>query len=325
MKLARAMTIWSISASVSALLPACAQKSDDYFSGYAEAEYVRLAAPIAGSLLKLHVQRGDRVEQGAPAFILEQDNERAAREEAAARVSRAQAQLADLTKGRRPDEVAAVRAQLSQAEAALQLSAATLARREKLVAEKFISPSNLDEARSALERDRARVNELRAQLRVTRLGARSDEIDAAQQELNAAQAQLGQAEWKLAQKTQSIPVNGEVNDVLYREGEWVQAGSPVISILPPQNIKARFFVPEAMLGRLRLGQQVLLQCDGCKAPIPATISFLSSAPEYTSPLIYSRENRATLVFMIEARPAAGHAQLLHPGQPIEVRLAEGAR
>lgn len=304
------------------LLPAaCSEKAGDYFPGYAEAEYVRLAAPIAGTLARLHVKRGDKVEANTPAFVLEQESERAAREEAASRVQRAQAQLANLKKGKRPDEIAAVRAQLTQADAALRLSTSNLARQKQLVAERFIAPSLLDEARAAMERDQARVNELRAQLRVAQSGARSDEIDAAQQEWKAAEAQLAQAEWKLAQKTQRIPVSAEVSDVLYREGEFVQAGSPIVSLLPPQNIKVRFFVPEPALGTLRLGQEVVLQCDGCQAPIPAKISYVSSAPEYTSPLIYSKENRATLVFMIEARPAPQQALSLHPGQPVEVRLA----
>jgi HlyD family secretion protein len=311
-----ALTMWTLL--IPCALTACAEKTGDYFPGYAEGEYVRLASPIAGTLVKLYVQRGDQVQQNAPAFVLEQDSERAAREEAASRVQRAQAQLDNLKKGKRPDEVAAVQAQLSQAQAMLELSSANLARQTKLVNEKFISPANLDQARTSLERDQARVNELRAQLRVSKLGARSDEITAAEQELKAAEAQLAQADWKLTQKTQRIPVNGDIDDVLYREGEWVQAGSPIVSLLPPQNIKVRFFVPETLVGALRLGQEVVVQCDGCKAPIAARISYLSNAPEYTSPLIYSKENRSTLVFMIEARPAPDQARLLHPGQPVEV-------
>ncbi|MGH8807577.1 MAG: HlyD family secretion protein [Noviherbaspirillum sp.] len=318
MQAARILTSWAQSASMAMLLVACAEKSADYFPGYAEAEYVRLAAPVGGTLQKLHVQRGDRVAQNAPAFVLEQDSERAAREQAASRVQQAQAQLANVQKGRRPEEVAAFRAQLAQAQAALRLSAGNLQRQQKLVADKFISPAALDEVRAALERDQARAAELQAQLRVAQLGARSDEIDAARQELKAAEAQLAQVEWTLAQKTQRIPVSGEVADVLYREGEYVPAGSPIVSLLPPQNIKLRFFVPEATLGTLRLGQAVEVRCDGCAAAIPAQISFLSSSPEYTSPLIYSKENRAALVFMIEARPAPAQAPSLHPGQPVEV-------
>lgn len=307
------------------LLMACGEKGNAYFPGYAEAEYVRLAAPIAGTVTKLYVQRGDKAETNAPAFVLEQDSERAAREEAAARMQAAQAQLDNLLTGRRPDEVAVIEQQLAQARAALQLSTSTLARQRQLIADKFVSPATLDEVRSAQERDRGRVNELQAQLRVAKLGARSDEIKAAQETLKTAQAQLTQAQWRLDQKTQRFPIAGDINDVLYREGEWVQAGSPIVSLLPPQNIKLRFFVPEPQVGSLRIGQEVSIRCDGCGDAIPAKISFIAPGPEYTAPLIYSTENRATLVFLVEAKPSIENARRLHPGQPVEARLVAANR
>ncbi|OGB25493.1 MAG: secretion protein HlyD [Burkholderiales bacterium RIFCSPLOWO2_02_FULL_57_36] len=306
------------------LLAGCGDKSSDFFPGYAEADYVRLAAPVSGTLTKLHVNRGDSIAHNAPAFVLEQESERAAREEAAFRLQRMQAQLANLKKGKRPDEIAAVRSQLAQAEAAQQLSSADLARQKQLVASGFISAARLDEARAAVERDRARVNELRAQLRVAQLGARADEIEAAEQDVKAAQAQLAQANWKLDQKTQLSPLAAQVADVLYREGELVPAGSPVVSLLAPENIKARFFVPEPALGTLQLGRIIELSCDNCGEPIPAKISYISREAEYTSPLIYSKENRSTLVFMIEARPSIENAQRLHPGQPLEIRLVDAS-
>lgn len=309
-------------ATMAIAIAGCTERPRDFFPGYAEADYVRVASPLAGSLAHLYVKRGDQVASNAPAFVLEQESERAAREEAMSRVERAQAVLANLRKGKRPDEVAAIRAQLAQAQAALQLSSATLMREQQLIASRFVSPSHADEVRAAVARDQARERELQAQLRVARLGARSDEIHAAEQDLAAAEAQLAQAKWKVEQKTQRIPAGAQVIDVLYREGEWVAAGSPVISLLPPQNIKARFFIPEKTLGTLRLGQDVMLRCDGCGPAIPAKISFVSPEAEYTSPLIYSNENRASLVFMIEAKPSATEAQRLHPGQPLEVRLPQ---
>jgi HlyD family secretion protein len=305
------------------LLSACSEARTDFFPGYAEADYVRLASPVAGTLARLHLQRGAQAPAQAPAFVLEQESERAARAEAQARVERAQAQLDNLRKGRRPDELAAQQAQLAQAQAALELSRVSLARQQQLVAAKFVAPTRIDEARAAVERDQARVGELQAQLRVSRLGARSDEIRAAEQDLGAAQAQLAQAEWKLDQKTVRVPAAAQVVDVLYREGEWVQAGNPVATLLPPQNIKARFFVPETTAGALRLGQEVALHCDGCGAPIAARVSFISPSAEYTAPIIYSKENRATLVFMIEARPSPQDAARLHPGLPLEIRLGAG--
>jgi HlyD family secretion protein len=300
----------------------CARQVSDVFPGYAEAEYVRLTAPIAGTLTKLHLSRGDSAPAAAPAFVLEQESEAAARQEAEFRIERAKAQLADLKKGKRPDELAAIRAQLAQANAALTLAAADYARDQKLVADKFISPARLDSTRSALAQAQARVDELRAQLRVAETGARPDEIRAAEKDVNTAQAQLLQAGWRVDQKTQRTPVAGDVTDVMYREGEWVPAGSPVVTLLPPGNIKARFFIPESLMGSIRLGAQVTIQCDGCGAPINGKISFIAREAEYTSPIIYSKENRASLVFMIEAKPDLNDARRLHPGQPLELRLAD---
>lgn len=305
---------------LTALLSACSQPAPEGYAGYAEGDYVRLSAPVAGTLAKLHLQRGDQAAAAAPAFVLEQESERAAREEAESRLRAAQQQLANLRTGKRPDELAAVRAQLAQAQAALALSNAELARTMKLVAEQFNSPATLDQARSKVASDQAHVNELAAQLRVANLGARSAEIAAAEQEAKAAQALLAQAEWRVAQKTQRVPAAADVIDVLYREGEYVPLGGPVLTLLPPGNIKARFFVPEAVLGSLALGQPVSLGCDGCGAPIPARLSFIAREAEFTSPLIYSRENRAALVFMVEARPEPAEARRLRPGQPLQVRL-----
>lgn len=307
---------------LSLTLIACSAPTDDFYSGYVEADYVRLASPIGGTLTQVFVQRGDQVQNNAPAFVLEQESERAARQEAQSRLQRAKAQFDNISKGKRPDEIAVSQAQLTQASAALTLSQAELAREEKLLAAHFIAPARLEQLRAARERDQGRVNELQAQLRVAKLGARTDELTSARQDIAQAQAQLDQAAWKLDQKTLRIPLAARVDDVLYRAGEWVQPGSPVISLLAPEHIKARFFVPQATLGALKLGQAVSLSCDGCPQPVAATISFIAHEAQYTAPLIYSKENRATLVFMVEARPALAEAAKLHPGQPLEIRLAK---
>ncbi|WP_426191911.1 HlyD family secretion protein [Massilia sp. DWR3-1-1] len=305
---------------IAVALVGCARAPDEGLPGYAEGETVRLAAPLTGTLTRLYLRTGDQAAQGSPAFTLERDVETAERAEALARLQRASAQLADLRKGQRPDELAAARARLDQAEAAQLLSQAELARQQTLFAARFSAPAQQDAARAAAQRDQARVGELRAQLRLAGLGARSDAIAAAAQDQQAAQAQLAQAEWKLAQKAQTIPQAGTVVEVYYREGELVPAGSPVLSVLPPANIKARFFVREDQLGTLAIGRAVELRCDGCGAPVAAAITFIAPNAEFTAPLIYSNENRARLVFMVEARPAPAQAARLHPGQPLQVRL-----
>jgi HlyD family secretion protein len=310
----------TFAAVLAATLSGCNGSVNDAFPGYAEGEYIRLAAPFAGNLDTLSVKRGDRVAANAPLFALEQENERAAREEARSRVRRTQSQLENLRKGKRPDEIAVIRAQLAQGEAALALSTVDYQRQEQLVAAKFISPARLDESRTAQQRDRARVVELGAQLRVAQLAGRTDEIAAAAAEVKTAEDQLAQADWKVAQKTQRAPRSALVADTLYAQGEWVPAGMPVVSLLPPENIKVKFYIPEQLLGALKIGQLVQVDCDGCEAPLSAQISFIAPQAEYTAPLIYSKENRATLVFMIEARTTPDTALKLHPGQPVEVRI-----
>jgi HlyD family secretion protein len=115
-------------------------------------------------------------------------------------------------------------------------------------------------------------------------------------------------------------VKALVHDTLYSEGEYVNAGQPVVSLLPPGNLKMRFFVPETIVGALKLGQEVRAVCDGCGAPIGAKISYVSRQAEFTPPVLYSREQRAKLVFLIEARPAPADALRLKPGQPLDVSL-----
>ncbi len=308
---------------VAALLCGCGDAPPAAYPGYVEADYVRVAAPLSGTLARLAVKKGDHVAPGAPLFVLESEQEAAARAEAEARVRQAQSALADLEKARRPPEIAAVRAQVAQAQASLKQSEADLDRARKLVADKFLPPQQLDQALAKRDSDRARVVELGAQLSLANLPARSDAIAAARSEVKAATDALAQAQWRVDQKTQTAPVGGLVNDTFYREGEWVAAGVPVASLLPPANVKIRFYVPEPSLASLRLGAPVSVRCDGCGASVAAKVSFIAPQAEYTPPVIYSRENRAKLVFLIEARPDAP-TPALHPGLPVEVTLPGAA-
>ena len=293
------------------------------YQGYVEADYVRVALPAAGALELLAVRRGDRVRQGDLLFVLDDDAERAARDESAARLAEARARLADIEKGERPEEIAAIAAQRKQAEANLALSRTELDRQQKLFDTRVIAESRLDEARAAFRRDAAAVAELDARLATARLGGRADAIAAARAAIAAAEAALAQAEWRLGQRSAAAGAAGLVDDTLYAEGEYVGAGKPVVALLPPGNLFVRFFVPEADLGRIAIGQGVTVACDGCVAPVAARISFISPEAEYTPPVIYSEQRREKLVFMIEARPVeAGVA--LHPGQPVSVAPAAAA-
>lgn len=303
----------------------CSDQPASAWSGYAEGDYVYIAAPLAGRLDSIAVKAGQSIKQGVPLFALDAENEQAARAEAAARLSASQAQAANLDTGKRNEEIAVSKAQLQQAEASATLARHELERQQLLVARGFVSKAHLDEATSALNQATARVHELTAALQVARLPARHDERAANQASATAAKEVLRQAEWRAAQKQQVAPADAVVSDVYFRQGEFVPAGQAVLALLPPQNIKARFFVPEPELAGISFGQSVMLSCDGCGKPITARIARIATQPEYTPPIIYSNSQRARMVFMVEAQPDPNAAVLLKPGQPLDVRPAPKAK
>jgi HlyD family secretion protein len=299
----------------------CGERAASGFQGYAEGEFVLVAAPAAGKLEKRWVSRGQEVEAGAPLFVLEQENEKASRREASERLHNAEAKLANIAAGKRKPELDAIQAQEAQAGAARELSTRQLKQQEELFARGFLSSAALDEVRSAHKRDIAKVAEMEAQIRLARMAiGRDKEIAAAQADVDAARAVLEQSDWRLAQRASAAPAKSLVQDTYYSEGEWVAAGNPVVSLLPPGNLKLRFFVPETAVGGLKIGQAVRAACDGCSAPIAAKISYISRQAEFTPPVIYSREQRAKLVFLVEARAEPADAVRLRPGQPLDVTL-----
>jgi HlyD family secretion protein len=300
-----------------ALLAGCNDEPNNAWQGYIEGEYVLLASPYAGQLEKLHVRRGDRTEAGKPVFALEQASERAARLEAEERLKAAQARLGNLKVPKRPPEIEALRAQVNQARAARELAALQLEQAERLFKDNFVAQTRLDEARATHEREIARVREAEAQLKTALqpLG-RDAERDAAESEVDAAKASLAQAAWRLDQKSVAAPVTGLVHDTFFVEGEWVPAGRPVVALLPPDNVKVRFYVPETALASMQLQKALEIRCDGCPAPIEARVSYVSNQAEYTPPVLFSKESRAKLMFLVEARVQGAS---LRPGQPVDVR------
>jgi HlyD family secretion protein len=306
---------------VALLLGACARPAPGSWQGYLEGEFIYVAAPLAGQLQQLLVQKGTRVESGAPLFVLEQSAELALLREAAERLRQTQAKLADLRKGQRPSELAALEARLAQARTASELSARDLERATRLHEGTVLPDADFDRARLAHEANQTQIAETTAQLITAQLGGRADAIAAAEAEAAAAQAALDRAGWSVAQKSQSAPRAALVYDTLYRQGEFIPAAAPVVALLPAEIIKVRFFVPEAQFAALKAGDRLQVTLSGRPA-LEARISYLSPKPEYTPPVLYNRENRAKLVFLVEALFDASAARDLHPGQPVDVTLAK---
>jgi len=318
----RSILFLSACALAAALLAGCSGGSSGAFQGYIEGEYVYVAAPLGGALTNLAVARGGSVTNGQLLFELERGSEAAAVQQAEKNLAQTQSQLEDLTKGKRPTEIASLEAQLERAKADLKLADAELARREKLGGDDVISKEELDQARAQHDADQAQVNQLAANLETAKLGGREDAIRAAQAAVASQTAALDKAKWSFDQKQQFTPTNAFVQDTLYRQGEWVAAGAPVVELLPPANIKVRFFVPETALAQIKTGQSVEISFDGATKKYSATVNYISTQAEFTPPVLYNRENRAKLVFMIEAKFPSADAATLRPGQPVDVKLSQ---
>jgi HlyD family secretion protein len=298
----------------------CTRAKSNAWQGYLEGDFVYVSSPLAGRLEKLSVSKGSRVSEGAPLFVLESAAEVDMQRQAAQQLKAAKDQLADLEKGSRPEEVAALEARKGEARAAAELSALDLARQEALFKAGAITQSDYDHSRLTHEAEERAVDESVARLETANLGGRSDAVAAARAVVVAAEDAERHAKWSVDQKSQAAPSAALVYDTLYRQGEFVTAGSPVVSLLPPANIKVRFFVAESDFALLNAGERVEVGIAGLPSPLDATVSYLSAQPEYTPPVLYNRDNRAKLVYMIEAVFAPGTSTDLHPGQPVDVRL-----
>jgi HlyD family secretion protein len=169
--------------------------------------------------------------------------------------------------------------------------------------------ASLTNARQAFER---------AQLLLKTAAGTQKAFEDAEASLRTAEARLNSSQTQLARRKVVSPASGIVQQIYFRQGEIVPAGRPVLALLPPENVKLRFFVPEATVPKITLGDTVNVGCDGCPADLTAQVSFMAQTAEFTPPVIYSLEERAKLVFLVEARPEKPDA--LRIGQPVTISL-----
>lgn len=266
---------------VALFVAGCGNDENQGWLGYAEGEDAFIAAPQAGWVQNIHVHRGDLVKKGDLLFTLDDTNQVAQRDAAAATISQTTAQMDD-------------------AHAALALATKELQRQQKLVAANAGAQQALDLARNAYQSAKARVDQIEAQT-------------------HQASANLDAAAYQLSQRAVVAQISGRVEDIYYRNGEYAQSGAPVLSILPPQNVFVRFFVPEGEFAKVKMGQDVTITCDACAKNVRAKITFIAQQEEFTPPVIFSVGNREKLVFKLEARSPGGLK--LNPGQPVEVHPA----
>jgi HlyD family secretion protein len=290
------------------------------WQGYVDAEYVRVSPTLTGRITSVAVARGDQVTAGAPLFTQDDADDVAARDAAAGKLSEAQARLANLETRSRDTEIAQARADLADLVATRDRIARDLQRNQELLRSGAASQQTVDQQRADLSSAAARVQAAQARLdQMESPTGREYEIAAQRAMVEQAKAGLAQAQWRVDQRHVTAPVAALVSDTDARPGETINAGSPVVELLPPQNVLVRFFVPETQLATLHVGDRLAISCDGCAPGLTASITFIAPQPEYTPPVIYSESNREKLVYLVEAHPPLDQAMQLKPGQPVDVR------
>jgi HlyD family secretion protein len=277
-------------------------------SGYIEGETLFLAAPVAGTLTSLAAIEGQRVAGGAPLFTIDPATLSAQGEQARARIAEAGTQIA----------AAQATVQQAESEAAAAAADADKARRDlnRLLAVRRIDPAavagkDVDAAQAALREANARLAAARDSA-----AARRSQVGAARAQQEQARGGAREVQIRVGQLSPSAPGPASVEDVFFRPGEWVAANQPVLALLPDSQVKVRFFVPEREVARYRPGRTIRFACDACPSGLSARITYVSPRPEFTPPIIYSRDSRDRLVFMVEALP--DRPRRLMPGLPVDV-------
>ena len=283
-------------------------------AGYVEGETLHLAAPVAGVVARMSVERGQRVEAGAALFAMDARTLGAQQDEARAGVAQGQT------------EVEAARAAHAQALANAEAQRAVAAN-ARANANRYTSLRRADpDAVAAIEVDRfvaeARAAEAQAAAAARQANAARAQVDAAEAGVRRAGAGLTQLGVQADLLGPRAPAAGRIEEVYFQPGEWAAANQPVVALLPDAKVKLRFFVPEASVALYRPGVAVRFRCDACGAARSARVTYVSPRAEFTPPMIYSRRNRERLVFLVEARP--DDPASLTPGLPVEVAPLRGA-
>lgn len=301
------------------LLTACqSEQTNNELTGYIEAELRMVAAPQAGWITEQAIREGDAVTQQHLLFRLDQVSQLAQLEQAEQNLKAAEATLQDLQKGARPEEVKALSSQLQEATARQELAQRELKRIKTLVPKGLATKEQSDRAQTNLSVSRAQVKTLEQKITIAGLGGRIDALHNAEAKVNASFALYNEKQYQLAQRNIHSNLNGLVYELYYHQGEFVPAGSAVLAVRLTDQDKVRFHVAQDQINHVKLGQTVQVKADGIEPALTATITYIASTTEFTPPVIYSKDSRAKLVFLVEATLQLKHN--LTPGLPVDVRL-----
>lgn len=288
------------------------------FQGYVEGQTIYVSAEEGGTIFRMHVDSGDDVQRNQTLFRQDTALKEIQLQQAEARLREARARLRNVeAPQQRPEEIEVLRASERRAATASQLSAIELDRQRELFRKGVASKALVEQAEAAHQQNSAAQEEIRRQIDAAGLGGRDNDIRAAKAAVDGAKAALAEAVQRIHKAEVRAPEDGRVEDVFYRAGEVVPAGTPVLALLPDGDLRIRFLVPVPALSALSLGATMQVSCDGCAPDIKANITFIAREAEFTPPVIFSEEERSKLVFKVEAH-LIGNERTLPVGLPVTV-------
>ena len=298
------------------ILFGCGKPEHIQYQGYVEGENIFLASPFSGILVKQLVSRGQAVKKNELLLQLDPNPQQLTIVQAQNELQEAQRLYKDLLNPKRKPEIEAIKAQIKQVDAQIELAEIRVRRFRDLYARQATDKDSLDETVAHYNELKHLKSQHQSNLELALLGSREERIKAQKAKIDALKATLDESKWQLTQKSIYAPVSGKIFETYYIEGEFVKAQQPIASLLAPENVRIEFFIPVKELNRIKVGQKINFTCMNCSKTFQALISYVSPEAEYIPPLVYSRENEDKLVFRIKAKIL--EPELFKPGQPITV-------
>lgn len=292
-------------------------------SGTIEATEADLGFGIPGRIAEIHVPEGDSVTAGQELAVLDLDEVRARHRQAVAAAEAAEARLAELERGSRPQEIAQAAAALDAARQSLDAARQDFERTRTLHEAGGSSGEALDRARTRLAAAEAERTRAAEQLGLVREGPRIEQVDAQRAIARQARSAADEAATLLRDATIRAPFAGIVTTRHREPGENVVVGAPVVSVLDLDDRWVRIFVPEDQVGRVRIGQPAAITADTWSdRTYEGQVTFLASEAEFTPSNVQTREERVKLVYEVKVRVTGDPRYELKVGTPADVRLAE---
>ena len=291
-------------------------------SGTVEATEAQTGFQVAGRIAMVAVHEGDPVRAGVVLARLDSTEAAARLQQALAQAGAARAQLAQLERGSRPEEIASARAERDAAQQQFGDAKLDRERADRLIKSGAVSQQAWDKAKVASEVAQSRLQQAEEQYRMVREGPRREQVDAGRAQLAQATAAANAARVTLDNTVLRAPFDGVVTVRHHEPGEVIGAGTPVLTIMNRDDRWVRIYVPEDQVGRVALGEAATITSDTPHGGgVSGSVVFIASEAEFTPKNVQTREERVKLVYAVKVRITGDPQYQLKPGMPADVRLS----